>query len=94
MDIDFEPAQPVPDMENETLLDALAARYGGSSQADDWAVSIPSARGTGACGRLVVPGWLRQRVVEVLFGDGPDEEDSLPELILHTLEKVSSAPVC
>ncbi|BEJ15991.1 hypothetical protein CspHIS471_0505960 [Cutaneotrichosporon sp. HIS471] len=89
MDIDsYEPMLPVPDMENEELLDALAARYGGSSQADDWTVSIPSARGTGACGRLVVPGWLRQRVVDALFGDGPDEEDSVPELILHTLERL------
>jgi hypothetical protein len=89
MDIDnYEPTPAVPDMENETLLDALAVRYA-STQAEDWTVSIPSARGTGACGRLTVPGWVRQRVVEALFGDGPDEEDSVPELILHTLEKVS-----
>lgn len=90
MDLDnYQPRAPVPDTENEELLDVLATRYGGSSQADGWTLSIPSARGTGACGRLVVPGWLRQRVIETLLGDGPDEEDSVPELILHTLEKVS-----
>lgn len=89
MDIDnVEPPQAASELENDALMDALAERYGGSSQATDWTMSIPSARGTGACGRLVVPGWLRQRVVEVLFGDGPDEEDSVPELILRTLEKV------
>lgn len=90
MDVDtFQPSPPVPDMDDDELMNALAARYGGSSQADDWTLSIPSPRGTGGCGRLVVPGWLRQRVVEALFGDGPDEEDSVPELILHTLGKVS-----
>ncbi|CAK9781270.1 actin-like ATPase domain-containing protein [Cutaneotrichosporon oleaginosum] len=82
-----EPKLPIPDLEDDALLDILAARYA-SSQAEDWTLSIPSPRGTGACGRLVVPGWLRQRVVETLFGDGPDEEDSVPELILHTLERL------
>lgn len=90
MDVDpivsgSEPSEIPPDMDNIPLMNALERRY--TSQAVDWSIAIPPQR-IGPSGRLVVPGWVRARAAEVLINDGPDEEDSLPELVLNTLEKV------
>lgn len=89
MDVDpsSEVVETPSDIDNEPLMAALQGRYS-STQAANWTLAIPPPR-IGPASRLVVPGWVRARAAEVLFNDGPDEDESLPEIVLNTLEKVS-----
>jgi actin-related protein 10 len=88
-----EPAEALNDIDDAALMSLLSDRYRSSSSAADWHLSIPAARGVGSCATLIVPGWIRERAAEILFGDGPDEAQSLSELVLDTLLKVGgSAP--
>lgn len=93
MDVDFQrdessqdeaPAEVTPDMDDMDLMFALEERYS-QSTAKDWTVTLSPRRGSGRCAVLIVPGWIREYVAEVLFGDGPSEEYSVPEIVLQTL---------
>lgn len=83
-----EPAPAVNEIDDAALMAVLADRYRGSTAAE-WHLSIPNARGHGPS-TLIVPGWIRERAAEVLFGDGPDEAESISELVLDTLVKVGT----
>jgi actin-related protein 10 len=74
------------DVDEEALVALLAESYS-SSSAKDWNIVIPTER-IASCPTLIVPGWIRERAAEVLFGDGQDEAPSLPEVVLETLLKV------
>lgn len=93
MDVDFPrddasqeevPVELIPDMDDMDLMFALEERYSHST-AKDWTLTLPPRRGSGRCAVLIVPGWIREYVAEVLFGDGPSEEYSVPEIVLQTL---------
>ena len=46
-------------------------------------VGSPTGRGT-----LLIPGWVRERAVEVLFEGGDVDESSVAEVILDCLMRV------
>jgi actin-related protein 10 len=48
--------------------------------------------GTGLA-TLVVPGWIRERAAELLFEDGDLDEQSVVEVVLRSLRKVSNPSV-
>lgn len=78
------PAELIPDMDDMDLMFALEERYS-HSNTKDWTLTLPPRKGSGRCAVLIVPGWIREYVAEVLFGDGPSEEYSVPEIVLQTL---------
>lgn len=83
-----EPAEQLQEIDDAALMAALSDRYQPSTAAD-WHLAIPDSRGVGPAAALIVPGWMRERAAEVLFGDGPEEVPSVSELVLDTLLKVS-----
>lgn len=73
----------------------LEARYASGTTARDWCIPVsptPTDAKSMGPGTLIVPGWIRERAVEVLFGDQMDDEaDSLPDAILRCILRVSTA---
>ncbi|KAL7424958.1 hypothetical protein Q5752_000645 [Cryptotrichosporon argae] len=79
MDVD-EPPEPAPAWlsdDEAALLRELEARYAASGARE--------ARFRLEDGEVIVPGWIRERAAEVLFGDGPDDVADLATLVLSTL---------
>ena len=81
---------PADEMDDVLLMDDLKTRLQPTSTATELRIPIGGdGRGIGP-GMLVIPGWIRERAVEVLFDDDAvGEADSLPSAILQTLLKVS-----
>ena len=77
-------------MDDVLLMDDLKTRLQPTSTATELRIPIlGDGRGIGP-GMLVIPGWIRERAVEVLFDDDAvGEADGLPTAILQTLLKVS-----
>ena len=80
---------PAEEIDDILLTDNLRARFANRCTATDIRIPIPSGgRGIGN-GVLVVPGWIRERAVEILFdNDEIGESDGLPSAVLHCLLKV------
>lgn len=84
--------EPLPEIDDAELMQTLHDRYAGAAgPTKDWTLTIPSARGVGPCSYLVVPGWVRARAADILFGDGPAEDESVTEQVISTLLKVRQA---
>ena len=76
----------------ESHLQALATMYTRHSTATDlhMPVTPPPLQQTGTGrGTLIIPGWIRERAAEVLFEGGDVDENSLAEVILDALLKVT-----
>lgn len=76
-------------------MDRLKERYKANSNASDLKVPISPRKGENqdmGPAILVVPGWIRERAVEAIFGDHETEERSIHDLILETILKVRSHP--
>lgn len=82
-----EPAQALQDIDDAALMATLSDRYQPST-ASDWTFAVADSRGVGPAAAVTVPGWVRERAAEVLFGDGPEEAPSVSELVLDTLLKL------
>jgi actin-related protein 10 len=70
----------------------LEARYKETSFASDVAFRIPPPAGASidlGWPTIVVPGWIRERAVEIVFEDEGEEEATLPDAILQCVLKVS-----
>ncbi|KAL1407462.1 hypothetical protein Q8F55_006895 [Vanrija albida] len=81
--------EPLPEIDDTALMQTLRDRYvGAAGPTKDWTLTIPSARGVGPGSYLVVPGWLRARAADILFGDGPAEDESVTEQVIGTLLKL------
>ncbi|WOO78512.1 Actin-related protein 10 [Vanrija pseudolonga] len=81
--------EPLPEIDDAGLMQTLHDRYAGAAgPTKDWTLTIPSARGVGPCSYLVVPGWVRARAADILFGDGPAEDESVTEQVISTLLKL------
>ena len=80
---------------DEGHLQALATMYTRHSTATDlhMPVTPPPLQQTGTGrGTLIIPGWIRERATEVLFEGGDVDENSLAEVILDALLKVTAIP--
>lgn len=81
----------------EGHLQVLANMYRRLSTATDISLRVvpPASQqlGTGR-GTLVVPGWIRERAAEVLFEGGDVDENSIAEVILEALLKVTLPLSC
>jgi len=73
-----------------TYWESVAAMYQKHSTARDMSLKVnppgigaPAGRGT-----LIIPGWVRERVAEVLFEGGDVDESSVAEVILDCLMRV------
>ncbi|GFZ50090.1 hypothetical protein JCM24511_07843 [Saitozyma sp. JCM 24511] len=92
MDVDLDAEQENAEVQARREAGRLARRYAdnsGSSAKDMRFRATPpggssKAMGTGT---LVVPGWVRERASEILFGDAVDEDESIPGLILACVLK-------
>ncbi|ORY34879.1 actin-domain-containing protein [Naematelia encephala] len=78
------------DADDNRLANMLRDRYRGSATATDLSFRIDPPESTGlGPGLLLVPGWIRERAAELLFGDDiDDEQDGIPESILHCISKL------
>ena len=70
---------------NKVECEALQARYEAHCDATDVQFELRTPEGVG---RLSVPGWMRERAVEVLFGDDGSEAVPLQDVILQVVSKV------
>jgi actin-related protein 10 len=71
--------------EGEAKYASLKTRYMAHCDATDVCFTTQTPHGTG---RIDVPGWMRERAVEVLFGDGESEDDPVHDAILSVIAKV------
>jgi hypothetical protein len=91
MDVDADPEDVEAPARREA--ERLARRYSdqSSSSAKDMLFRVTPLSGSSKAmgtGTLVVPGWVRERASEILFGDAVDEDESIPGLILACILKV------
>jgi actin-related protein 10 len=80
------------ELDNADLMDRLRCRYAPGADATDIRISTaPLPHETQGMGpaTLVVPGWVRERAAEVLFDNEEGEAESIPDLLLHCISKVS-----
>ncbi|WWC95350.1 hypothetical protein V866_002212 [Kwoniella sp. B9012] len=85
MDIDQSPTE---DDEIRRIAEEWYDRYGNTSTAKDISFRIKSTLGLGPS-TIIVPGWIRERVAEILLeDDGGSEDESLPRLILNCIMKL------
>ncbi|WVW86693.1 hypothetical protein I302_108747 [Kwoniella bestiolae CBS 10118] len=85
MDID-EPS--TEESESSRIAQEWEKRYADSSTAKDLSFRIPSRSGFGPT-TIMVPGWIRERVAELLFTDEEGSEDqSILKMILDCLSKL------
>ncbi|KAK1222858.1 hypothetical protein PQX77_014280 [Marasmius sp. AFHP31] len=73
-----------------TGLQGLANLYTRHSTATDLKMPVAPPAGGGGLGTatLVIPGWIRERTVEILFEPGDVDEKSVAEVLLDALLKV------
>jgi actin-related protein 10 len=72
-------------------ISALYGVYEEKSTATELHMSVtpPESQQTGTgMGKLVIPGWIRERATEVLFDGGDVDEKSIVECVLEVLRKV------
>ena len=98
VDIVPEESQPPSEIDDMRLMRSLHRRYAPSSTATDLSFKVPPPPGTSremGFGTLVVPGWVRERAVEVLFADDDlGEVTPLPEALLVGIMQVGVHPFC
>jgi hypothetical protein len=79
---------------NPDHMERLKQGFQNSSTTPDKAFQIPHPSGSSVeYGTLVVPGWIRERVAEILFevDEANGEDESIPSAILNCLLKVCCA---
>lgn len=80
--------------EDNALLISMEERFAPKAMIPTISMRVPSLRrppvssGVGR-GWIAVPGWIRERAADLLFEDGDEDEQSLTELVLDVLLKVS-----
>lgn len=79
--------------DSSAYLLRLKDRYVSDGRTEDWSIPVnpllADSKGLGP-GTLIIPGWIRERAAEVLFGDLLDEEVlSVPDAILQCVQAVS-----
>lgn len=75
---------------DQQIAEELHSRYRSTSAAKDWSLYTNIGHGAFGPSRLVVPGWVRERAGEIFFQeDIEDEAESLPDMILNCISKVS-----
>ncbi|WWD04122.1 hypothetical protein V865_002188 [Kwoniella europaea PYCC6329] len=85
MDIDQSPTE---DDEIRRIAEEWYERYGNTSTAKDISFRIKSTLGLGPS-TIIVPGWIRERVAELLLEDDRGSEDeSIPRMILNCIMKL------
>lgn len=82
MDVDGPDPSVLSARGHEALMLALRHRYEARATAKDVRVSVAGA------GTLLVPGWIRERVADVLFETGDEDEPSIVEAVLTAVLKV------
>lgn len=91
--IDPAPLSGADTADPEALFVAQASdRYQGVSSAANLTFALPLDGNRGA-GRLLVPGWLRERAIEVLFDDFAEEADSIVDTVLTCIRRVRSVHI-
>lgn len=84
------PASSQSDQIDQQLAEELHIRYRSTSVAKDWSLYTNVGHGALGPSRFVVPGWVRERAGEIFFQeDIEDEAESLPDMILSCISKVS-----
>ena len=91
MDVDA-PSTSLEEVDELAMTARMRDRYS-SSTMQNRSFRVPhSSSPRDGQGTLVVPGWVLERVAEILFDSdvcGADEGDTIPQAILNTLLKVS-----
>lgn len=82
MDVDGADAMAISARAREALMVVLRTRYEGRATAKDTRITLKGG------GTLLVPGWVRERVADVLFEAGDEDEPSIVETVLSTILRV------
>lgn len=87
---DTDAGEETAEIDDPLAMEAFKQKYHSMSRAAEKAfpVSHPGESGNGT-GTLLVPGWIRERAIEILFEESKTETESISSAILHCLLKVS-----